>query len=883
MVNFPARRFVATLLAAILWSVSAIPSLATGDEVVGRIRVEFLSPTLVRLEVRGPNGFENRNTFTVVKRPKSLPGVERSNAGGATVSRGEISVNIPNPDSLTGVTVSKNGKVVYECDGGAPPVAFLPGPVNLPDAIPIADWPRIVPPKWGASAPPANNQDHPDTSGWDLSNQAFDVYVFIPTSYAQFRKEFLDLTGPTELPPLYAFGLWHSRYHPYSEQEALDVIDKYRALDIPLDNFVVDTDWRVGASDGYAVNKKLFPDMARFLKEAHDKHVHTMFNDHPEPISQSATDPKELNFRQDGLDSLLSIGADVWWYDRNWSTSLREPAPGLAKEVWGAAMFHDMTQAVKLKIRPLIMSNVPGIDNGQRHYPPHPAAHRYPVWWTGDTSSNFTYLRNGVANAVDGGVESLLPYMSEDLGGHFGNPTPELYTRFMEYGALSPQMRLHCTSSETRDPWAFGKEAQDIVHAYTKLRYSLLPTLYSASRRNYEDGTPIVRRCDLEWPSFREASAADQYLLGDDILVAPILTSMQSAAIAVPASMFRTAEGESGLQGDYFENRNLDSPPKLTRVDPDLNFDWGDGAPGPGLPLDNFSVRWTGRIGPVPVSGSYEFVTTSDDGVRLWVDGQPVISQWRDMDHGVNHGTIVLQAGITYTIQMEFYDSGGQAVAKLGWITPDVPRKDTTDRQVWIPPGTWVNLWDDTAVAGPKTIAVSSSLAQTPMWQRVGSIVFLAPEMAYTGEKPWDPITIDAYVPESGSVKRELYEDDGISNDYKSGKFSKTEVELSRDGKTIRLHVSSVKGEKYEGRIENRAWRLHLHVRGIVPSCEATLNGKHIKCDVVQPSGRTPSDIGVIPMFPFDAEGDLLDSSMIRISLASAPTSESQTIEIKLP
>src|SRR5437763_15832902 len=107
------------------------------------------------------------------------------------------------------------------------------------------------------------------------------------------------------------------------------------------------------------------------------------------------------------------------------------------------------------------------------------------MWWTGDTTGIFDYLGRGVNNAVDGGVQSLLPYMSEDLGGHFGNPTPEVYSRYVEYGALSPIMRLHCTAGETRDPWAYGDVAEGIVRDYTKLRHRLMPTLYAAARRNY--------------------------------------------------------------------------------------------------------------------------------------------------------------------------------------------------------------------------------------------------------------------------------------------------------------------------------------------------------------------------------------------------------------
>src|SRR5262249_19511896 len=146
-----------------------------------------------------------------------------------------------------------------------------------------------------------------------------------------------------------------------------------------------------------------------------------------------------------GLTDLLHQGVDVWWYDRNWSTRLHEPMPGLRPEVWGSSVFHDVTLAYRSGIRPLIMSNVDGIDNGVRHNPPHPAFHRYPIPWTGDTESNWDWLRYAVANGVDEGAVGMLPYVNEDCGGHRGDPSPELYTRFVQYCALSPVLRLHCT------------------------------------------------------------------------------------------------------------------------------------------------------------------------------------------------------------------------------------------------------------------------------------------------------------------------------------------------------------------------------------------------------------------------------------------------------
>jgi hypothetical protein len=93
-------------------------------------------------------------------------------------------------------------------------------------------------------------------------------------------------------------------------------------------------------------------------------------------------------------------------------TFLHEPVPGLQKEVWGMRMYHDITQRFYPDHRPLIMSNVQGIDNGKLVHPPSPAAHRYPIWWTGDTRAQWDDLRLGVQHGVDSGHTAPRPSAS---------------------------------------------------------------------------------------------------------------------------------------------------------------------------------------------------------------------------------------------------------------------------------------------------------------------------------------------------------------------------------------------------------------------------------------------------------------------------------------
>ncbi len=114
---------------------------------------------------------------------------------------------------------------------------------------------------------------------------------------------------------------------------------------------------------------------------------------------------------------------------------------------------------------------------------------------------------------------------------------------------------------------------------------------------------------------------------------------------------------------EYYDNRWLQGPPRLRRHDVNIDFDWGKGSPAPGIPNDGFSVRWI-RTVSFP-AGLYRFATTTDDGVRLWVNGHLLIDHWRDQPPTAHTGTIYLVGGAP--IVMEYYENGGVASARLTW------------------------------------------------------------------------------------------------------------------------------------------------------------------------------------------------------------------------
>lgn len=143
----------------------------------------------------------------------------------------------------------------------------------------------------------------------------------------------------------------------------------------------------------------------------------------------------------------------------------------------------------------------------------------------------------------------------------------------------------------------------------------------------------------------------------------------------------------TGLNGDYFTGTALANK-VLTRTDASVDFNWGTAAPAAGVPADNFSARWTGQVSP-RYSGSTTFYTVSDEGVRLWVNGQLLIDNWIAHGPTENSGSIVLNAGQKYDLKLEYYEVSAGATARLLWSSTCEPKAVVAASQLYpaiVPP-----------------------------------------------------------------------------------------------------------------------------------------------------------------------------------------------------
>ncbi len=406
---------------------------------------------------------------------------------------------------------------------------------------------------------------------------AVDYYFIYGPEFDRIIASYRELTGPAPMLPLWAYGFWQSRFQYHTQQEMLDVATKYRELKIPLDNLVLDFDWmqRMG-SDQFTSS---FPDPAVMFGKLHDMHVHTMISVWPlfTPPSANFDDMLSHNyfvtggrtqvasyypgsrlfdafnpgarrlFWQQIKPSLFDKGVDAWWLDSSEPLDFygEEQGPmleGAHTALGSGTRYANMyplmeTQAVyegqrattdKQRVFVLTRSAFLG---QQRN-----AA----TSWSGDIAPTFDSLRRQIPAGLNYSLSGL-PYWTTDIGGfQGGDPNDpayqEIYVRWFEYGTFCPIFRTH-GARPADELWSYGSRAQQILTSYDKLRYRLLPYIYSLAWKVTSEGYTPMRALVMDFAADRNVQdIAHEFMFGAALLVNPVTQpSATSRRINLPS------------------------------------------------------------------------------------------------------------------------------------------------------------------------------------------------------------------------------------------------------------------------------------------------------------------------------------------------------------
>lgn len=545
-----------------------------------RYRICVLTDRLIRLEYAEDGQFEDRPTQTVLNRNFPAVAYRLYEKNGKlelftkwlhlTYDMGEFSENglkiniIGRPDGCPGW---RYGQKLNDLKGTRRTLDTVNGEATLDPGIVSREGFTIL----DDSKTMLLTED-----GWiePRKGNKTDLYFFgYGHDYKQCLKDFYFLCGSQPLIPRYALGNWWSRYHRYTEQEYLALMERFEKENIPISVAVLDMDWHLlddvdpkygSGWTGYIWNRKFFPDPKGFLEKLHEKGYHVALCDHPadgirafeemypetaaamgvdpateEPVDFNAADPHFLQvFFEKVHHPLEEDGVDLWWLD--WQQGNNTDIPGL-DPLWILNHYYYLDSARRGK-RPMTFSRYAG-----------PGSHRYPIGFSGDTwitweSLKFQPYFTVTASNIGFG------WWSHDIGGHmFGRKDGELLARWIQFGAFSPILRLHSSSNPLmhKEPWKYEGVERDTMEQYLRLRHAMLPYLYTMNKLANRDGMPLLRPMYYDEPNhlcLYRNELRNQYYFGTEMMVAPITDPVNPVAQLAMTKAWIPA----GLWFDFF-------------------------------------------------------------------------------------------------------------------------------------------------------------------------------------------------------------------------------------------------------------------------------------------------------------------------------------------
>jgi alpha-D-xyloside xylohydrolase len=398
-----------------------------------------------------------------------------------------------------------------------------------------------------------------------------DYYFLYGPEFDQIIQEYRQLTGTPPLFGKWAYGFWQCKNRYKSQQELLGVARKYRELHIPVDNIVQDWFWWNTMGDP-TFDKSRYPDPRGMIDELHADHFHLMISVWPffRPGSGTYDDmqrrgffidkTKAAGFHPEGQalydafnpaardaywklmnDELFRLGVDAWWLDTD------EPE----------------TEGRESNI--LETNTVNGGENGARVADLYPLMHTAGVYenqrnttdqkrvfilsrsafagaqrnaaavWSGDVNSDWTFFKRQIPAGLNYSLSGL-PYWTTDIGGFVSGDSNdpkyrELFIRWFQFGTFCPIFRVHGTrSNDQNELWSYGPEAQKILVSFDRLRYRLLPYIYSLAWMTTNQGYTPMRALAMDFRTdVRAANIGDQFMYGPAFLVSPV-TEPQAAS-----------------------------------------------------------------------------------------------------------------------------------------------------------------------------------------------------------------------------------------------------------------------------------------------------------------------------------------------------------------
>ena len=388
-----------------------------------------------------------------------------------------------------------------------------------------------------------------------IGDDELDLFVFLGEP-KNILNEYTNLTGKASMPPLWSFGFWMSRITYFSEQDGRNVAEKLRKNNIPADVIHYDTgwfttDWRTDykfAPDRFKNPQKLLSDLKKdgfhvslwqlpyftpkniLFKELVDQNLVVKDAKGNIPYEDAVLDfsnPSAVKWYQDKIAGLLKLGVGAIKVDFGEAA----PANGIYHSGRTGFYEHNLYPLRYNKAVADITKQVNG-ENIIWARSTWAGSQRYPLHWGGDAANTNTAMAAELRAGLSFGLSGF-SFWSHDIGGFVQKSPEDLYARWAAFGFLSSHTRSH--GAPPKEPWEYSAKFQETFRKTDEMRYKLMPYIYAQAKDCTERGLPMVRALFVEFPNDPGAWLVDdQYMFGNDMLVAPLLENVTERSVYLP-------------------------------------------------------------------------------------------------------------------------------------------------------------------------------------------------------------------------------------------------------------------------------------------------------------------------------------------------------------
>ena len=388
-----------------------------------------------------------------------------------------------------------------------------------------------------------------------LGDDVADLFFFLGEP-KNILDEYTNLTGKAAMPPLWSFGFWMSRITYFSEKEGREVAKNLRDYKIPSDVIHFDTGWfEVDWRNNYEFAKDRFDDPVKMMGDMKEDGFHvslwqlpyftpknTLFNEIVDneyavkdrkgniPFEDAVLDfsnPETVEWYQEKLKHLLDQGVGVFKVD------FGEAAPFNGIYHSGRTGFyeHNLFPLRYNKAVAEITKKVKGYTLIWARST-WAGSQRYPLHWGGDAATTNTAMSATLRGGLSLGLSGF-SFWSHDVGGFVTKSPENIYRRWTPFGMLSSHVRSH--GEPPTEPWEYSKKFLKDFRKADNMRYELMPYIYAQAKESSEKGLPMMRALFVEYPDDKGSWLIDdQYLFGENMLVAPLFEDENSREVYLP-------------------------------------------------------------------------------------------------------------------------------------------------------------------------------------------------------------------------------------------------------------------------------------------------------------------------------------------------------------